>query len=396
MSALLHDGTIGIVPAGALGVAFYFHLTRQLSQIDDRTAFLDRCGSRSSAALRAAGRLRIVRDGAVQAVRHAEMWRPDLLACAEEGALPELLLVCTQPDQLLPEMTTAVRLIEWLHEHDALDPAATQLPAFVLCSNGIYFQRVRQFFIEKLEESTLLGRLPDLWPDTMPALVGKLLRGVTIQTGQREGSGPDAVYRPGPLGRTRLAGGNAAVRARCVALLSERGGWFEAAGQASATRVEFDKALVNLTVNLLGQLHAIDDAGRVRLLTIRELLAAESAGETRELARRVVEVGRAVHAYTPADDLEALLARLLESARDHLDHIPSSLQWIEQQLRLGTLQPRLTPTEAWLLDPLIRYAHAAGLEDAARYFEGLTRRTEQRLALAIHARSTQSNPARSP
>ncbi len=43
------------------------------------------------------------------------------------------------------------------------------------------------------------------------------------------------------------------------------------------------------------------------------------------------------------------------------------------------------PTEAWLLDPLIRYAHAAGLEDAARYFENLTRRVEQRLALAIAA-----------
>jgi hypothetical protein len=50
------------------------------------------------------------------------------------------------------------------------------------------------------------------------------------------------------------------------------------------------------------------------------------------------------------------------------------------------LQARLTPTESWLLEPLIRYAHAAGLEKAAHYFEQLTRRVEQRLALAMRAR----------
>ena len=48
-------------------------------------------------------------------------------------------------------------------------PARRQLPRSILCSNGIYFQRVRQFLLEKLEEATLLGRLPDLWPDVHAA-----------------------------------------------------------------------------------------------------------------------------------------------------------------------------------------------------------------------------------
>jgi hypothetical protein len=94
----------------------------------------------------------------------------------------------------------------------------------------------------------------------MPRLVGRLLRGVTIQTGQRDGSGADAVYRPGPLGRTRVAGGDAAIRARTVELLVSLGEWFEMGDEASPTRVEFDKALVNLTANLLGQLAAIDES----------------------------------------------------------------------------------------------------------------------------------------
>jgi hypothetical protein len=353
--------------------------------VDERVSFVARAGSRSGAALRERGRLRVATDSTVREVAHPALFAPDLLGCAAAGFLPEVLLVCTQPDQLLGGIVHVVRLVEHLHEIGALDDEARQLPLFVLCSNGIYFQRVRQFFIEKLEESTLLGRLPDLWPDLMPQLVGRLLRGVTIQTGQREGSGADAVYRPGPRGVTRLAGGAATHRERVAALLTERGGWFELAAHASPTRVEFDKALINLAVNLLGQLHAIDDAGRFRLLTIGEILAEEGTAETRELAQRVVEVGRAVRAYSEQDDFESIYAEILAAAREHLDHVPSSLQWIEQQLRHGALQPRLTPTEAWLLEPLIRYAHAAGLEDAARYFENLTRCVEQRLGLAIAA-----------
>jgi hypothetical protein len=274
-----------------------------------------------------------------------------------------------------------VRLVEWLSAQGELDVEASQLPSFILSSNGIYFQRVRQFLIEKLEEATLFGRLPDLWPDRMPHLVGKLLRGVTIQTGQREGSGPAAIYRPGRSGRTRIAGGNAANRERAAALLSERGGWFEAVA-ATPTRVEFDKALVNLTVNLLGQLRAIADDGSFRLLTIREIIGEGDDPEVRQLAEQVVEVGRAVRAYAPEDQFAALHEQMIGSAREHLEHVPSSLQWIAQQLRRKALEPRLSPTEAWLLEPLIRYAQAAGLTDAAKYFEDLTRRVEARLAVA--------------
>ena len=168
----------------------------------------------------------------------------------------------------------------------------------------------------------------------MPRIVGRLLRGVTIQTGQREGTGADAVYRPGPRGRTRLAGGAAAhrerVRGRCSA---------NAAAGSRSPRTRRRRAWsstrrsINLAVNLLGQLHAIDDAGRFRLLTIGEILAEEGTAETRELAQRVVEVGRAVRAYSERRRIRVDLRRDPRRRREHLDHVPSSLQWIEQQLR---------------------------------------------------------------
>src|SRR5689334_24085651 len=94
--ARLREGTVGILPAGALGVAFFFHLTRELSAVDGRVFFLERRGSASSHAVRAAGTLHIGDD-----LLKADVFAPDLLGCLDEARLPELLLVCTQPDQLL-------------------------------------------------------------------------------------------------------------------------------------------------------------------------------------------------------------------------------------------------------------------------------------------------------
>jgi len=379
-------GTVGITPAGALGVAFFYHLTERLNRLDGTVTFVERDGSSSAAALRTAGALRLADDGEVREVSAKEIFRSSLLECGRSGCLPEVLLVCTQPDQLLGVLTTWVRLFEAVYAEEGAT-AIDELPVLVLASNGIYFQRARQFLIERLEEGTLFGRLPDLWPDLMPRLVGRLLRGVTIQTGQREGSGANAVYRPGPRGRTRIAGGDAASRARSVELLSVLGGWFEVADASSPTRVEFDKALVNLTANLLGQIAAIDEGGDFRRLTAGEMLLPAHADEVRELVTHVVEVGRAVRAYRAEESVDEILERMRKSLETHADHVPSSLQWIEGQLQRQSLSPRLTPTEAWLLEPLIRYAHGAGLEEAARYFETLTRRVEHRLALAIASNS---------
>ena len=377
----VHRGCLGILPAGALGVAFFCHLTGELARLDGSVSFLQREGSVSGAALRAAGALHI---GDTTIDTH-HVTRPDLLACFEAGWLPEIVLVCTQPDQLLGVMKTIVRLIERLHSAGALDDPVSELPIFVLCSNGIYFQRVRQYFIELIEEAITFGRLPELWPDRMPRIVGKLLRGVTIQTGQREGTGAGAIYRPGRRGRTLLTGGDPANRHRVAELFDALGGWAEVATHPSATRVEFDKALINLCANLLGQLHAIDERGNFRALSVREILAEEGSEETRELTRHVVNVGRAVGAYSAEDDFEKIYSQMIESERRVLDHVPSSLQWIEQQIRCGKLEARLTPTEQWLLEPLIRYARVAALEEAAHYFERLTRQIEHRLALAAQA-----------
>src|SRR5687768_12645613 len=148
-------GTVGILPAGALGVAFFHHLTRELRVMDGTVYFLEREGSASGAALRAAATLRVACGDVVHEVRERDLFAGDLRQCLEARRLPEVLLVCTQPDQLLGVISSWVQLFEGFVEKGVAD-AIRELPLLVLTSNGIYFQRVRQFMIEKLEESTLL------------------------------------------------------------------------------------------------------------------------------------------------------------------------------------------------------------------------------------------------
>src|SRR5262245_2719874 len=93
-------GTIGILPAGALGVSFFYHLTARLTADDGNVFFVERPDSRSAAALREKGEL-IIADGAGRfRVNTASRCRGDLLEGFEKGELPEVLLLCPNPDQL--------------------------------------------------------------------------------------------------------------------------------------------------------------------------------------------------------------------------------------------------------------------------------------------------------
>ncbi len=381
---MIRPGNIGILPAGALGVSFFYHLTGHLADLSGGVSFIERQGSASAKMLQEVGYLQIVPDDQVcQRLSTQAIVQPDLLTCYQRGTLPEVLLVCPNPDQLLEVITACVQLLIEIHERGQLTTKNLPFPCVVLCANGIYFQRVRQFFIEKLEEGTLFGQLPDLWPELMPKIVGHLMRGVTIQTGVREGSGANTLYRPGPSGLTRLAGGDLQLRERCAQVLCAHGGWFELATDRSPTRLEFDKALLNLVCNLLGQLYAIDELGNFCLLTVGEVLVPAHAIQIKELIGHVLRVGQAVKAYPAEETIDRLYTHLITVSQPHHGHVPSSLQWVGLRLRLGILSPEVTPTESWLVDPLMRYARSAGLEDTATYFEQLKLALVEKLTCAI-------------
>lgn len=361
-------GSVAITPPGALGVSFFTHLTAQLQRQGD-TFFVGMDNSRSIHAL-LSSELQIASGESIERLAPDNLIFPTLSAAWEVGYRPEILIACPNPDQLLQVVSTFVDLIERIWE-ETPDGEERKIPALILSSNGIYFQRVRQMFVEKLEESILLGRLPDLWPDHMPRIIGHLLRGVTFQTGVRSGSGAATIYRPGPSGISTLAGGSDQVRARCCELLCGRGAWFENPAGVSPTRLEFEKAIANLTANLLGLLYAFGEDGNFRRLTINEVLVPQHEDDIRELVRRVFEVGSTIKVFTPRDSFEGLFDHVTKSLRQVGSHVPSSLQSIELQLKAGSLEAKFPPTETWLIDPLIRYARSSQLTEAVSYFEGL-------------------------
>lgn len=369
MSGVL-QGAIGILPLGALGVGFYSQLTGGLREAPSaQVSFLVRSGSATAAAFGPGSSLRIALPDGVVDRPLGPSFAGDLLAAHAAGMLPEVVLVTTNPDQLPGVMDDFVRLIELVYQEGDLDRLDEVLPILVLTPNGIFFQRTRQVLLERLEESTLLGRLPDLWPTLMPRLVARVLRGVTLQTGVREGHGAAACYRPGHSGPTQLAGSDAATRSRVLAVMRARQAPFEDAGADSPTRVEFIKASVNLASNLVGMLAAIGPDGSFRLLTVGEIYTPTYWPLIEEQTRAVVEVGRAVRACPPQEAWEPWVERLRKVGQNHAQHVPSSLQWLELQIKAGTLTEALSPTEQWLLPPLLHFARNTGQTAATAIFE---------------------------
>ena len=180
--------SVGILPPGALGVSLFYHLTVELTHNDGQVYFLERRNSASSEVLRKSGEILIATPDKIKSIPTEDILKPNLLTCYEYGFLPEVVLICPNPDQLLSIITTIVELLVQIYEKGELLQPDFPLPLLVMCSNGIYFQRFRQIFLEKLEEAILFGRLPDLWPDIMPKIISRFMRGITIQTGVREGN----------------------------------------------------------------------------------------------------------------------------------------------------------------------------------------------------------------
>jgi hypothetical protein len=359
------DTSVGILPISALGVAFSHHLTAKPSESLPRITFLSRRATAATDRWREDSSVRIETAQGRQDLSLAGRLAGSLPDAAKSGHLPEIVLACTNPDQLFDVIGDYVAVVEHEHREGRLQSGKARLPALVLCSNGIYFQRIRSSFVE------LLGRLPDLWPDIMPVVVGRMMRGVTIQTALRSGGGSSAVYRPGPPGRTQLTGGDRSARAAAVESLSRCGGWFEDAGEMQPTRVEFNKALVNLAMNVFGQLASIDASGRFQALTVGEIAERVPKERILELVEATMKVGRGVGVYRDDETPPAVLAELQLLLFSTAGHVPSSLQLLEQQIGSGTLAPGLAPTERWLLQPLQQYARSLGDTGAIRYFEGI-------------------------
>lgn len=79
-----------------------------------------------------------------------------------------------------------------------------------------------------------------------------------------------------------------------------------------------------------------------------------------QLPLGLFQVGLRVRAYNVGDTVEEIRQTVRSASVRYGSHVPSSLQYVAIQVRQGSLKAACTPTEAWILNPLIKYARAVG------------------------------------
>ena len=108
----IRSNSIGIMPAGALGVAFYHHLTAN-GQDGSSIVFLDRPGGDRREHPLGAGTLHIDYDSTRHEVPSGGLFAGGMIECYAQGRLPELILVAVNPDQIDALLGGIVQLLEY-------------------------------------------------------------------------------------------------------------------------------------------------------------------------------------------------------------------------------------------------------------------------------------------
>ncbi len=89
---MLHEGQLGVHPPGALGVAFFVHAGAE--------CFIGRGGDGITQPLKDVGTLSLDDGGTLRSIPLRDRIFANLLEADALDRMPELLLVCCNPDQL--------------------------------------------------------------------------------------------------------------------------------------------------------------------------------------------------------------------------------------------------------------------------------------------------------
>ncbi|HUU99238.1 MAG TPA: AMP-binding protein [Phycisphaerae bacterium] len=384
---MLHKGQLGVHPPGALGVAFFVHAGAD--------CFIGRGGDGITQPLMGVGALNLDDHGRLRSIPLRNRIFANLLEADALDAMPELLLVCCNPDQLASFTGELTRYLENLAERGRLRSCADvsrEVPILLILPNGILSEQTINTYDEQLRESRLMQRLPDLTEDMRRALLARVVRGVSLQAGGRRGAGADTIYVLERKGSLVFAGGGDAERERIEAMLTAHDYPFTHARGVPGTRIEFDKATISIVLNVGGLIHTVKPDGELLDIRMGDLCKDSSKAEfVHKITRAVFDVGQAVGAY-PADAVyEDIWATHRATILAHAGHVTSSLKTFRDALARGLHGVQLFSTEEWILTPLSRYAANAGLKEEETLFNSLKRQVQESMAKAIRCRGRQAD-----
>ncbi|MGB2984299.1 MAG: AMP-binding protein, partial [Phycisphaerae bacterium] len=309
--------------------------------------------------------------------------------------MPELLLVCCNPDQLGLFTGELTRFLESLLERGRLassEDILREVPILLILPNGILSEQTIRTYYEQLHESVLMGRLPGVTDGMREALLDRVVRGVSLQAGGRRGSGAETIYLLERKGAVVFAGGGDFERQRIEAILATHEYPFTHARGVSGMRIEFDKAMISIVLNVGGLIHTVKPGGELLDLRMGDLCKDSSKADfVHQITRAVFDVGQAAGAYPPDAQYEDIWATHRATILAHAGHVTSSLKTFRDALGSGLRNVKLFSNEEWILTPLSHYAANAGLKEEEALFNSLRHQVQESMARAIHHRDQHSN-----
>ncbi len=383
----VRGGELGVHPPGALGVSFFVHTQAE--------CLIGRGGDGITDVLKQAGALKLLEDGKVSSVSLRNRIFANLLEADALDALPELLFICCNPDQLSLLTGELTRFLENLAERGRLRSMADihgHVPILLILPNGILAEQTLDTYEEQLQESLLMRRLPGVTEEMTAALLDRMVRGVSLQAGGRRGMGADTVYILEKKGSLVFAGGGDFERGRVERILTAHGYPYKHARGVPGTRVEFDKAMISAVLNVGGLIHTVKRDGSLIDLRMGDLCKDPSKAEfVRKVTESVFKVGMSAGAYPPDAKYEDIWGKHRATILSFAGHVTSSLKQFGDALSRGLSGVKLFSNEEWILTPLCRYAANAGLKDEEKFFKSLKLGVAESLARAIRFRDQKSN-----
>ncbi len=379
---MLRTGELGVHPPGALGVAFFMHTRAE--------CFVGRGGDGITLPLKDAGALNLLDDGRQRSIALGGKILANLLEADALDRMPELLLVCCNPNQLDLVTQEVTRFLESLAGRGRLrsiDDIRRHVPILLLMPNGVLMEQTIATYEDQVSEAVLMERLPGVDESMVEALMARVVRGISLQAGGRRGMGRDTVYLLEKKGSLVFAGGGDFERSRIEAILGVRQYPFHHAKGVPGTRIEFDKAMISMVLNVGGLIHTVKSSGELIDLRMGDLCGDASKAEFVErVGRAVFDVGQVVDAYPREASYEAIWAKHRATIMSFAGHMTSSLKTLRDALANGLNSVTLFSNEEWILTPLCRYAAKAGLSEAEALFKSLKHEVQASMARAIRHR----------
>ena len=261
---------IGIMPIGALSVAF-------VSYIQGVGTFIES----GKTHYKIGDKLKIFLHNEIkEIVLTEENYTDNIMSLAINGRLPEIILFSPPNHRLISVLDEVIDMIGEILKLRNINCVESNIdkyiPKFVMLSNGIYYDDVMSYLTKNFENTD---------ENIREQIKGNFVRATTHQTGTRMESDIGYVFKPGTKGGITITGGSKESRERVISLFKKYDYPVSEMEGEPVKRIEFDKAVINLSANAVQLSLLFGDDGKIRDLTMGDLV---SDRKMRQLCKRII------------------------------------------------------------------------------------------------------------